>query len=147
MPGAILRRMPVAKELRRCLKQVDGKYPPVAKLLGIEIVKQSKGKALLTMKTKKTHLNTIGSVHGGILCDISDAAMGYAFTSLLAKGRIGVTVEFKINFLKPVFESEELKASARVVSHGSTLYFTECELHNGKNHLVAKSSGLCKILR
>jgi len=120
---------------------------PVMKLIGMKIIKISRGRAVLALAARKHHLNTIGSVHGGILCDLADAAMGAAFTSLAGKGRIGVTVEFKINFLKPVFESEELKASARVVSHGSTLYFTECALHNGKNHLVAKSSGLCKILR
>ncbi len=120
---------------------------PVMKLIGMRIIKISKGKAILALRARKHHLNTIGSVHGGILCDLADAAMGAAFTSLAGKGRIGVTVEFKINFLRPVFSGEKIKAFAQVISHGKSLYFTECELRTPGNRLAAKSSGLCKLLR
>ena len=119
---------------------------PVAKLLGMRIVRQGRGQAILKMKMRKDHCNTIGTVHGGILCDLSDAAMGYAFTTLLGRGQIGMTVEFKINFLKPVFPAETVKAWARVLSHGNTLYYTECAIRNRKGHLVAKAAGTCKIL-
>ena len=122
-------------------------HAPVMKLIGMRIIKISKGKAVLALSARKHHLNTIGSVHGGILCDLADAAMGAAFTTLAGKGRIGVTVEFKINFLRPVFAGEKIKALAKVISHGKSLYFTECELRAGRKGLVAKSSGLCKLLR
>ena len=129
------------------LKPLGSSRAPVMKLIGMRIVKISNGKAVLALKTRKHHLNTIGSVHGGILCDLADAAMGAAFASLVGGDKSGVTVEFKINFLKPVFAGDELKAFAKVVSHGNSLYFTECELRNRKNRLAAKGSGLCKLLR
>ena len=129
------------------LKPLGNRRAPVMKLIGMRIVKISNGKAILVLKTRKHHLNTIGSVHGGILCDLADAAMGAAFASLVGPDRVGVTVEFKINFLKPVFAGDELKALAKVVSHGNSLYFTECELRDRENHLAAKASGLCKLLR
>lgn len=119
---------------------------PVAKLLGMRIIRKSHGQAILKMKTKKDHRNTIGTIHGGILCDLSDAAMGYAFMSLLTKKQIGMTIEFKINFLKPVFISEKLKASATVLSHGKTLYYIECAIHNSRNQLVAKAASTCKVI-
>lgn len=136
----------MAKTLRDRLIANKRQAAPVAKLLGMRIVKQGRGQAILKMKVTRDHLNTIGTVHGGILCDLSDAAMGYAFTTLLRRKQIGMTVEFKINFLKPVFVTETLKALAKVLSHGNTLYYTECVIRNRRGSLVAKAAGTCKIL-
>jgi len=119
---------------------------PILKYLGIRVKKQNRGIALLTLKVQKKHCNSIGSIHGGVLCDISDAAMGCAFTSLLKKDELGVTVEFKINFLRPVLPGDNIKAHARVISRGNSLYFVESEVRNGKGLLVAKAASTCKVL-
>lgn len=134
------------KTLRDRLIANKKQSAPVSKLLGMRMVRQGRGQAILKMKIRRGHLNTIGTVHGGILCDLSDAAMGYAFTSLLRKEQIGMTAEFKINFLRPVFETETLKACAKVLSHGNALYYTECAIRNRKGDLVAKAAGTCKVL-
>lgn len=136
----------MSKTLRDRLMAHKRHAAPVSKLLGMRIVRQGGGQSILEMKMKKDHLNTIGTVHGGILCDLSDAAMGYAFTTLLSKEQIGMTVEFKINFLKPVFVTETLKASAKVLSHGKTLYYVECAIRNRSGYLVAKAAATCKVL-
>jgi uncharacterized protein (TIGR00369 family) len=44
----------------------------------------------------------MGTLHGGVLCDIADAAMGMAYASTLGEGETFTTIELKINFLKPV---------------------------------------------
>jgi len=44
----------------------------------------------------------MGTLHGGVLCDIADAAMGIAFASTLAQEESFTTVELKINFFRPV---------------------------------------------
>ena len=49
------------------------------------------------------HASPPGTVHGGILCDLVDAAMGCAHASLLEDGETFTTLELKINFLKPVW--------------------------------------------
>lgn len=136
----------MAKTLRDRLIAHKRHTAPVAALLGMRIVRQGRGQSILKMKTGKDHLNAIGTVHGGILCDLSDAAMGYAFTTLLGRDQIGMTVEFKINFLKPVFAAETLKASAGVLSHGKTLYYVECAVRNQRGRLVAKAAATCKVL-
>jgi acyl-coenzyme A thioesterase PaaI-like protein len=43
----------------------------------------------------------MGTLHGGILCDIADAAMGMAFASTLAPDESFTTIELKINFPGP----------------------------------------------
>ena len=121
--------------------------PPVAKLVGLHLVKVEKGKAVCVMKAERKHTNMIGTVHGGILCDLSDAAMGFAFFSWLSVNQTGVTVEFKINFLLPVYPGERLKATAKILSRGRSLYYVECEVRNSKNALVAKAASTCKIVQ
>ena len=45
----------------------------------------------------------MGTTHGGIFCDLADAAMGMAWASTLDEGEAFTTLELKINFLKPVW--------------------------------------------
>ncbi len=136
--------MPVKKKLKR---NQSGRFEaPVAKRIGFRLVKAARGRAVVTLKAKRHHENTVGTVHGGILCDISDAAMGYAFESLLPENRRGVTVEFKINFLRPAFAEDHLYAKAGIISHGKTLYYLECDILNARKDLIAKAACTCKIL-
>lgn len=120
--------------------------PPVSRLIGFRLLRARKGRSVLTLRTREAHRNFYGTVHGGILCDLSDAAMGAAFISALHPDQTGVTVEFKISFFKPVLARDFLKASARILSHGRSLYFLECDVRNSKNQLVAKAASTCKIL-
>ena len=135
------------KSIPTRLKTTKGQVDPVMKLLGIRVVREGRGSAVFTMKTSKEHLNQIKSIHGGILCVLSDAAMGYAFATLLAKGQVGVTVEFKINFLQAVFGSDQLTATAKVLSHSKSLCYAECEVRNGSSQLIAKAAATFKFLR
>src|SRR5512145_1593620 len=75
--------------------------PPVAKLIGFKLRSAERGRALLDMEAGPQHWNPMGGLHGGILCDIADAAMGIAYASTLAEGEAFTTVELKINFLRP----------------------------------------------
>lgn len=120
--------------------------PPVAKFIGFRMLRSGKGKAVCGMKVKKHHVYSNGAVHGGIFCDLADSTMGFAFVSLLPAGQTGVTVEFKISFFKPVYPPDDLTASARVLSHGRTVYFLECEVRDSKRRLVAKAASTCKTL-
>jgi uncharacterized protein (TIGR00369 family) len=122
------------------------KTPPVAVLIGIRAVSFGNGEAVFEMKADRRHHNPMGSVHGGILCDLADAAMGYAFASTLDSGESFTTLELKINFLKPVW-SGRLTAMGRVVKNGHTVGLVECDVHDDKDRLVARASSTCMTLR
>ena len=79
----------------------------------------------------------MGGFHGGILCDLTDAAMGIAYASTLAEGETFGTVELKINFLRPVTEGR-LIAHGWVVSGGHTLGYTEAEVRDNDGRLVRR---------
>jgi len=70
----------------------------VARLIGFEAKEIADGRATVVLEAGPQHANPMGTLHGGILCDIADAAMGMAFASTLAPGESFTTVELKINF-------------------------------------------------
>jgi uncharacterized protein (TIGR00369 family) len=88
----------------------------------------------------------MGTLHGGILCDIADAAMGMAFASTLAHDESFTTIELKINFFRPVWKAQ-LKAEGIVVRRGNTIGYTECTITDEENRLVAKAASTCMALR
>jgi uncharacterized protein (TIGR00369 family) len=88
----------------------------------------------------------MGTLHGGILCDIADAAMGIAFASTLEPEESFTTVELKINFFRPVWDSQ-LKAEGIVVRRGGMIGYVECTITDEENRLVAKAASTCMALR
>ncbi len=88
----------------------------------------------------------MGTLHGGILCDIADAAMGMAFASTLAPEESFTTVELKINFFRPVWRAQ-LRAEGTVLQRGRTIGYVECTITDEENRLVAKAACTCMVLR
>ena len=119
---------------------------PAADLIGFEVAEAGDGRTVVTLQAGPRHVNPMGTLHGGILCDIADAAMGIAFASTLAPGESFTTVELKINYLRPVREGT-LRAEGRVVQRGRTVGYVECEVTNQDGKLIAKSNSTCLVLR
>jgi len=138
----------VPKMLDRLQQMVRGEIPPppVAALLGFRLTAIELGQATLEMDVSERHANPMGSLHGGVLCDIADAAMGMAYASTLGEDESFTTLELKINFLKPVWKAH-LRAEGRVVSRGRTVGLTEADVFDERERLVARASSTCLTLR
>src|SRR5262249_48253540 len=54
------------------------------------------GRAVFEMEADERHHNPMGTLPGGVYCDLADAAMGYAYAATLADGETFTTVELKI---------------------------------------------------
>lgn len=120
--------------------------PPVGQLVGFRLVSAVDGESVMEMETDERHTNPMGTVHGGILCDIADAAMGIAYASTLDEGESFTTLELKINFLKPLWKSK-LRTVGKVVKRGKTVGLVECTITDETNQLVARASSTCMTLR
>jgi uncharacterized protein (TIGR00369 family) len=120
--------------------------PPIAQLIGFRLVAVESGEAIIEFEAGEAHANPMGTLHGGVLCDVADAAMGIAFASTLDEGESFTTLELKINFLKPIWKAK-LKATGRVVKSGRVIGLIECDVTDEKGSLVARSSSTCMILR
>jgi uncharacterized protein (TIGR00369 family) len=120
--------------------------PPVARLIGFQLTSVRHGESVIELEASDTHANPMGTLHGGILCDIADAAMGIAFASTLEDDESFTTLELKINFLRPVWK-EKLRAAGKVVKRGKSVGMVECDVTNSQGALVARSSSTCLVLR
>jgi len=118
----------------------------VGRLIGFEAKDIADGRATVVLAAGPQHANPMGTLHGGILCDIADAAMGMAFASTLTPEESFTTVELKINFFRPVWEAE-LKAEGIVVQRGHTIGYVECNIIDEENRLVARAASTCMVLR
>ena len=74
--------------------------PPIGRLPGFVLKAIEPGRAVFEMEADERHHNPMGTLHGGIYCDLADAAMGYAYAATLGEGEAFTTVELKINFLR-----------------------------------------------
>ena len=120
--------------------------PPVARLIGFTLTSIAPRHARIAFEAGAQHANPMGTLHGGILCDIADAAMGMAYASTLGAGETFTTLELKINFLKPVWQAK-LQAIGRVVQPGRTVGLVECDILDADEVLVARATSTCMTLR
>ena len=119
---------------------------PVAKLVGFRPTSIERGTAVFELAAGPQHANPMGTLHGGIICDVADAAMGTAYASTLDDEETFTTLEMKINFLRP-FWSGRLVATARVVKAGRTIGLTECDVTDPEGRLIARAMSTCMTLR
>jgi len=129
-------------------KILRGELPPpaVASLIGFVLKEVEPGRSMVELRADERHANPMGTVHGGILCDIADMAMGIAYASTLVEDETFTTLELKINFLRPVWKST-LRAEGKVVQTGKTVGLVECDITDEQGHLVARASSTCMTLR
>ena len=123
----------------------DAPHPPVARLIGFRLMAVTPGSAVFEMEAGPQHANPMGTLHGGILCDVADAAMGIAYASTLGEGETFTTLELKINFLKPVWKAR-LRAEGHLVKRGKTVGLVECDVVDETGSLVARASCTCLTL-
>jgi len=138
----------MTKLLRRSegIVRGDAPPPPIARLIGFDLISVKLGEAVIEFQATEAHANPMGTLHGGVLCDVADAAMGIAYSSNLDDEETFTTLELKINFLKPIRKAR-LMAIGRVVKQGRTVGLVECDITDEKGGLVARASSTCLTLR
>jgi len=114
---------------------------PLGRAMGFHAIEVDEGRAIIELDTKDHHLNTMGRLHGGVLCTIADTAMGVAHACALPESATSATVEMKINFLRPAAAGMKLRADGKVIHMGRTVGVCECDITDEKGNLIAKSTG------
>ena len=134
--------------LERAGKMLRGELPPppVGRLLGFVLKAVEPGRAVFEMEADQRHHNPMGTLHGGIYCDLADAAIGFAYAATLGEGETFTTIELKINVLRAVRKAT-LTAEAKVVRAGSTVGYVECDVRDQTGKLVARAASTCLKLR
>ena len=120
--------------------------PPAAQLLRMALASCAPGEAVVELRADGRHANPMGTVQGGVLAALADAAMGWAYMTTLGEGETYTTLEMKVNFLKPVWAAT-LTARARVRKAGRTVGLVECDVLDGDGKPAAYAVSTCMTLR
>lgn len=121
--------------------------PPIARTLGFNLVEVGPGTATIEILTDiEKHGNPMGTVHGGVLCDIADAAIGTAHVTTLLEGESITTVDLQINFFRPVWK-DRIRAFAKPVNLGKTISRYVCDIIRGDGKLVAQVTSTVMTLK
>ena len=134
--------------LQTLQKMAKGEFPPpgVAKLVGFELKAVDLGHSVFEMTAGPQHANPMGTLHGGIICDIADGAMGCAMATTLEDGESFTTLDLTTKFFKPIWNARII-ATAHVTKRTRQLGLIECDVRDEKGSLVAKVYSSCMVLR
>jgi uncharacterized protein (TIGR00369 family) len=133
-------------EQLQALVRGEAPEPPIATLIGFKVVEIALGHSVGAMHAGQRHANPMGTLHGGVVGDLSDAAMGTAMATTLEDDESFTTLDLNVKFFKPIWESD-LRATAQVVKRTRTLGLIECEVVDEAGSLVAKCFSTCMVLR
>jgi len=89
-------------------------------LIGAELTRVEPGVIEITLPYRADLTQQHGYLHAGIVTTIADSASGYAAYSLMPPNSEVLSVEFKVNLLRPA-KGETFSAVAEVVRSGKTL--------------------------
>jgi uncharacterized protein (TIGR00369 family) len=138
----------MATILETARRMIAGDTPPapMGQLIGMRLIAIEAGRATFELDADERHHNPMGTLHGGILCDIADSAMGLAYGSTLGEGESFTTLQLTINFLRPI-RSARLTAEGTIVQQGRSAGMTECSVIDERGRLIARATSTCLTLR
>ncbi|MDX3773046.1 PaaI family thioesterase [Chromatiaceae bacterium AAb-1] len=147
--------LPVLDYLQRMLAgrltaddSIRMRYPTaISGLLGFRLTEIGEAMAVLELDADaERHGNQQGTVHGGLLCELADAAIGTAHSTLMAENESFTSIDLKATFLRPVWRSC-LRAHARCIHRGRTISHYLCEISREDGKVVASVQSTVMTLR
>lgn len=117
-----------------------------ASVIGYRVLEAEYGRVVVGLDQTEHLHNPMGTLHGGVISIIADAAMGYAFSTTLAEDELFTTVELKVNFLKAV-KNGAVRAESKIIKPGSKISLLECYVTDEAGNLIAHATCLSTILK
>jgi len=119
-------------------------------LIGARLSRVEPGIIEITLPYRKDLTQQHGYLHAGIVTTIADSACGYAAYSLMPPESEVLSVEFKVNLLRPA-KGETFLAVAEVVKAGKTLTVVRADVfgmdHEAQRELIATMLGTMICIR
>lgn len=115
----------------------------IMQLIGAELTCVEPGVVEISLPYRKELTQQNGYLHAGIVTTIADSAAGYAAFSLMPAGSSVLSVEFKVNLLRPA-QGEKFLARAEVIKPGKTLTVVRSDVYGltgAERTLVASMLG------
>jgi uncharacterized protein (TIGR00369 family) len=121
----------------------------IMNLIGARLTRVEPGIVEIELPFRADLTQQDGYLHAGIVTTVADSACGYAALSLMPRGSRVLSVEFKVNLLRPA-RGELFVARAKVIKAGRTLSVVRADVFatvaNAEAELVATMQGTMMCL-
>ena len=122
----------------------------IMSLIGAALTRVEPGLIEITLPYRSDLTQQHGYLHAGIVTTIADSACGYAAYSLMPPDSEVLSVEFKVNLLRPA-KGETFIATAEVIKSGKTLTVVRADVYattrSDQRELIATMLGTMMCLR
>jgi uncharacterized protein (TIGR00369 family) len=110
-------------------------------LVGTELSNAEEGRATISLKAEERHLNPSGTVHGGAISTLIDAAMAEALNTMIKEGEQPFTIQITVNYMKPG-KPGRLTSTAQVRKGGERITIVEAEvMQEDEDEVIALATG------
>jgi len=134
-------------EFLRAIRDKKLAAPPIAVLLGFDLVEVDAGYAVFEVVPGEQHYNPIGVVHGGLAMTLLDSCMGCAVQTHMPTGSGYTTLEAKTNLVRAITaETGKLRAIGRTLHVGKRMATAEGRLEDAAGKLYAHATTTCIVL-
>jgi len=112
---------------------------PFIRLMGMRLRSAADGRSVVECRIRPVLRNSFGMLHGGVLGALVDVSIATALRSVLPLSLRMTTIEYKVNFLKPVL-SGTVTAHGTILRLGGTIASGTSEIRNPGGEAVAFGS-------
>jgi len=112
---------------------------PFIRLMGMRLRSAADGRSVVECRIRPVLRNSFGMLHGGVLGALVDVSIATALRSVLPLSLRMTTIEYKVNFLKPVL-SGTVTAHGTILRLGGTIASGTSEIRNAGGEAVAFGS-------
>ncbi|OLN30200.1 PaaI family thioesterase [Desulfosporosinus metallidurans] len=106
------------------------------KHIGMTTIENTEGIIQVIMEINDNLKQFYGNVHGGAIAGLLDTSIAVAINQQLGSEEGAITVEMKINYLRPV-NGGTLRAEGRVIQKGRNIIVGQSEIKDDADNLVA----------
>lgn len=121
---------------------------PMQALMNMRLIVAEDGLVVFSAVPEEKHYNPRGTIHGAFTAAVLDSAMGLAVFTQVPAGCAQTTIEFKLNFIRPMSaQTGEVRGEGRVVHSGQKIATAEGRLLGADGKIIAHGSTTCMVFR
>ncbi len=118
---------------------------PFVKMMGMRLLSAAEGRSVMECRIRPILKNSAGTLHGGVMGALVDMSVATALKSVMPLSSRMTTVEYKVNFLKPV-GTGTITALGVILRLGRTIAVGSTEVRNADGEVVAFGSATYYVL-
>ncbi len=135
-------------EFMQRMKAGDLPGPPIGGLMNYRLAEVEPGRVVFRATPEFSHTNPLGTVHGGWYGTLLDSAMACAVMTLVPRGSVYTTLEYKVNIIRPVPLGAEVEAIGVSQHTGRSTGVAIGEIKGiGDGKLYATGSTTCIVMK